>query len=269
MISYAALACLLSWAWWLPMIMLGQTSSVGQGWPTHLPGLLGPAAAAVIVTAAARGRRGLVALGRRCLRWRVGWWPWATVAAVAALSLLPMIMDPTADAGTLLVFSGAPSIGLPVVLYVLVVNGFGEELGWRGLLADEALRRTSRGLTAVIVWAAWALWHLPLFWIVASFRSLGPGGIAGWLVGLLCGSVLLTWLYEGASHSVLVVAAWHTAFNFASATAAAIGLAAAISTTVVMAAAAVLVCLPSTWRTRAGGDAHQVAEAVRSRPRTR
>ena len=43
-IIYAALAGLLSWAWWLPIIILGRTSSVGQGWPTHLPGLLGPGA---------------------------------------------------------------------------------------------------------------------------------------------------------------------------------------------------------------------------------
>ena len=37
------------------MALLGITTRAGQLWPTHLPGLLGPAISAVVVTGAALG----------------------------------------------------------------------------------------------------------------------------------------------------------------------------------------------------------------------
>jgi hypothetical protein len=57
-IAYCGLAYLFSWAVWVPMMIQGQVSRPGQGWPTHLLGLLGPALAALVVTAAVEGRPG-------------------------------------------------------------------------------------------------------------------------------------------------------------------------------------------------------------------
>ena len=73
LVAFVALAYGLSWACWIPLALTGTVVEAGQGWPTHLPGLLGPAVAAVVVTAATEGRRGLRELGRRMVRWRVRW----------------------------------------------------------------------------------------------------------------------------------------------------------------------------------------------------
>jgi len=70
---------------------------------------------------------------------------------------------------------------------------------------------------------------------------MSPGLMIGWLVGLTSGSVVLTWIYAHAHHSILVVALWHTAFNFTSATDATAGLPAALSSTVVMIGAVAIV----------------------------
>ncbi|HYN30214.1 MAG TPA: CPBP family intramembrane glutamic endopeptidase [Dermatophilaceae bacterium] len=131
---------------------------------------------------------------------------------------------------------------------MLVVNGFGEEAGWRGFLADTRLQRHGRAVTAGLVWVIWALWHLPLFWVVCSFRDFGPVEVVGWLVGLLLGSVVLTELYVAGARSVLVVAVWHTAYNVTTATEATAGLVAAVSSTAVMAAAVLLLLRRSAWR---------------------
>ena len=53
--------------------------------------------------------------------------------------------------------------------------------------------------------------------MVADFRGMGPLA-AGWALGLVAGSVVLAWLYREGRRSVLLVAAWHTAFNLVSAT---------------------------------------------------
>jgi membrane protease YdiL (CAAX protease family) len=245
---FVALAYGLSWTWWLSVATSGAVVDPGDGWPTHLPGLMGPALAAVVVTAVAEGRRGLADLGSRMVRWRVGWVWFALIGATGAMALVPAVTGSGGGAGDVLRYSGAPPAGLAVVLYVLVVNGFGEEVGWRGFLADRLLRDRSQGRTALIVWAVWAPWHLPLFLIVGNFRDFGVAGTVGWVVGIGFGSLLLTWLYQSACRSVLIVALWHTAYNFATATEAANGVPAAIASSAVIVGSVVILRRPATWR---------------------
>ena len=246
-IWFVVLAYVLSWSCWVPLAISGRRVDQGQGWPTHLIGLAGPAIAAFVVTLAGDGRRGVRSLWSRVVRWRVGWIWYAAVLATAAFAAIPALTERGTPADEFVRYSGAPAIGFVVVPYVLIVNGFGEEIGWRGLLADELLRRTSPGVTALIVWPIWALWHLPLFWVVATFRDFGVGGTIGWIVGIGFGSVFLTWLYQSASRSILIVASWHTAYNFATATDAASGTAAAVASTAVIAAGVVILRRPITW----------------------
>ena len=246
-VAFVALAYLLSWSFWLPLALTGTIVASGRGWPTHLPGLLGPAIAAVLVTGVTEGRAGLAELWSRMVRWRVPWAWYALVAATGALVLIPLATQQDASGADLLRYSGAPAAGLWVVLYVLVVNGFGEETGWRGYLAEHLLERHSRAVTSLIVWVVWAGWHLPMFWVVGNFRDFGAGGTIGWLVGIGFGSVFLTWLYQEAHHSILVVALWHTAYNFTTATEATATIAVASSALVIVVGLALL-SLPRSWR---------------------
>lgn len=245
-VSYIVLAFALSWSWWIPMAVSGQITRPGQGWPTHLIGLMGPAVAALAVTWRAKGRTGLAELVSRITRLRVSWVWYAIVVATSAM--IALSLGSNQNPAAYLTYSGSASIGWLVVPYVLLANGFGEEIGWRGFLADALLHRFSRGITATFVWVVWGLWHLPLFWIVGNFMDLGVGGTIGWTLGLLTGSIFLTWMYDSAKSSIFIVALWHTAFNFSTATTATAGVTAAISSTVVMIVAGVILAWPGTWR---------------------
>jgi uncharacterized protein len=244
LVTFVVLAFAFSWSWWVPMAVRGQVVRPGEGWPTHLPGLMGPAFAAVVVTLGWQGTGALRDLGRRAVRWRgVGRW-WWSVPAILTLGVVGVAASAATgtpvDLGGLAEYSGAPVVSVLVLFgYVLVVNGYGEELGWRGLLADGLVDRVGEVRAALIVTVVWATWHLPMFWVVESFRSMGWAAI-GWVLGLLAGSVVLTRLYVGSGRSVLLVALWHTAFNFTSATTATQGLSAAITSTAVMVAAVVV-----------------------------
>lgn len=217
------LTYLISWSWWVPLALRGEVVRAGAGWPTHLPGLAGPAVAAVLITAILDGRRGLCDLGLRAVRWRVGWRWWVVVAATFGLAALGAVQalvtgDDVPSLADFTRYTGVGSISpVGVVVMVLVINGLGEETGWRGFAVERLIREHDLRWTALLVGLGWAGWHLPFFWLVDTFRSFGPLAL-GWFVSLLAASVVLADMYCTGRHSVLLVAAWHTAFNFTSAT---------------------------------------------------
>jgi len=150
----------------------------------------------------------------------VWWLVVATTFGLAALGALQALVADS-DLPRLAEFTRYTGVGsitpIAVIAVVLILNGFGEEVGWRGFAVERLLGDHDLRWTALVVGVGWAGWHLPLFWLVDSFRSFGPLAI-GWFVSMLAASVVLAHLYCAARHSILLVAAWHTAFNFTSAT---------------------------------------------------
>jgi membrane protease YdiL (CAAX protease family) len=277
-VSYVVLAYALGWSWYVPLAVHGDVVRMGVGWPTQLPGLAGPVLAAVAVTALVDGRPGLRDLWSRVTRWRVGWQWWAVVAGTLSLVLVGVIAPLLTGGGVppLAAFTRYSGIGaispLGVVVVALLVNGLGEETGWRGFAVERLLREHSFTWTALVVAVAWGGWHLPFFWMVAGFRGMGPLAI-GWAVGLAAGSVVLTWLYREGQRSVLLVAAWHTAFNLTSATEAT-GAVVGTVTSVLVISWAVWILRREQTRPRPGAvspapDSVQQRDVLHPRPRPR
>ncbi len=231
--SYFLLAYLFSWGYWIPVALAG-------GHPSHFPGLLGPMLAALLVTATAQGRAGLRDLLARMGRWRVPL-RWYAAAAVPAMTELLCL------GGLLLVGRELPSLarlstmpGLPtagwvgVLALAFVINGYGEETGWRGFAWPRLRERHGLGGAAVLLAVPWAVWHIPTFWLDTGMRGFPLLMLPGFFIGMVAGAVVLGWLYERARSSVLIVALFHAFLNMASATTGTEGFVAAAVTTVVI-----------------------------------
>lgn len=164
LLTFLLLAYALSWACWLPVAVSGGIVRPGQGIPTHFPGLLGPMLAAIIVTALTEGRVGLQDLLARMARWRVGWRWWLLAIGSPLLFYAVALASATATdgwpgVGGLDVVSGLPqAIGVLGVWALLVlVNGFGEETGWRGYALPSLQCRHGTLLATLILTVFWAL----------------------------------------------------------------------------------------------------------------
>lgn len=269
LLSFAVLAGALSWAWWVPLLVMGQTVRPGVGWPTQLPGLLGPALAAVLVTGLIDGRRGIGELLGRLTRWRLGRRGWAYTLSLLVFLAVGLVvvavagrnLPSVADFGR---FSGLPVAGAVVAVLVLVlVGGVGEELGWRGFLLQRLQERHSPVAASLLVVPVWALWHLPLFGLLATYRGFGLLTLVGFLVGLGCGSVVLGRVYGAAGGSVLATAVRHGTYNLGAGTAAGTGLLAAVVTSFVM-VWAVAVVLAAVRRSRPSPVNRVVLAVLRS-----
>lgn len=238
--AFYGLALLASWSYWLGLLAAGQRVAPGLS-ATHFPGLLGPLLAALIVGAVEGGRAGLVGSARRLLRWPS---PRLLSLALSPLLLGALVYASLHAAGwpwpkmqDFARFPGLPGpLTLPwVVLLVLLVNGLGEEGGWRGFAMQRLLPHHGPLGATLRVAVLWALWHAPLFWLNLSLHALLGPALLGWVLGLLCGTFVLAQLQLRSEGSAWPAACWHAGYNLMVASAAGAGLPAALCSAMVMA----------------------------------
>ena len=215
LLAYVVLAYAISW-----VLLVGGFLSTEAGvldpdggviWWVNQVAAAGPLIAAVVVVALGRGRRGLAALGRGLVRWRVhpAWYllvfvgvPLIMVAAVAVVFTPDVVPALTAD-GSLL-YLQAP-LG---ILGVAVFTGLAEEPGWRGYAQPAANRRYQPLVAALVVSVVWALWHLPN-------ALFGPtvAETATHLLATVVNGLVLAWAYNATGGSVLIVMLLHGSQN--------------------------------------------------------
>ena len=260
MFWFVALAYAIAWAWSVPVAIAGDTVEQGLGWPTHVPSLLAPLLAAFAVVGITRGRGGVGDMLRRMGRWRFapGWWLVASSPVVilgATLVGMKLADEPLPAWADFAEFGGLPSYGVVwTFLLVLVLNGFGEETGWRGFLQDRLQLRLAPLPATLIVAAVWAVWHIPFFFILSTYAEFNAMTLVMFPLGLASGAIVLTWLYNRTDRSILAVALWHALYNMAVATGGATDLIQAVVTAAVMVAAVVLVCVEIVFRRRGGNS---------------
>ncbi len=155
---------------------------------------------------------------------------------LAVFGVLAALGRPLPALASFAKYPGVPE-GWPLtqtVVVVMLVNGFGEEIGWRGFATERLIERHGRFQGTLLLAVLLGLWHLPVFWLNTSMAALVGPMLFGWAFGLLCGTFVLAHVYVRCSHSILCVALWHTTYNMVVATEAGGGLPAAVVSAAVM-----------------------------------
>ena len=199
-VAFVALAYGLSW--WPSFARLANPDSAPMF-------AIGPSIAALVIVGWVYGRPALRALLRSTVDPRIGrsWWavaiPVAVAAATTMITVLVGAAAPTgSDIGQAVV---ATVVTLPIIL---VVNGpLGEELGWRGYLLPQFLRRHSPLTATLMLIPFWVAFHLPM--IRTSPDRFGiPWALM--IVGL---AFTMTWLHLRSGGSVLLAIVFHAVVN--------------------------------------------------------
>ncbi|UTF52491.1 CPBP family intramembrane glutamic endopeptidase [Natronosalvus rutilus] len=171
-----------------------------------------PIGAAVVLWASGGDLRSWIS---QLFMWRIGvrWWVLALglpIAILAAGSALYALFGGPVDVGSL------PFVGIYVfaMAWGIIWGGGQEELGWRGFMLPVLQARYSALTSSLVVGIAWAGWHLPLFLNANTTHGGWPlSQQLIWIVTILAGSVLWTWMYNSTGGSVLAVAVFHAGIN--------------------------------------------------------
>ena len=177
---------------------------------------LGPALAALGVTAYESGGAGLRALLAQLLRWRVRPLWYAVALGGPLLLTLALVVLYRATGGVL---PASVPLPLPLPLLVLVAfvyvglfhGGLDEELGWRGYALPHLQARYGALTASLILGLFWACWHLPA-WFVSDSTQAGLS-FPVFLVSVVATSIIFTWLYNSTGGSLLLIILLHTSFD--------------------------------------------------------
>ncbi|GAB1820073.1 CPBP family intramembrane glutamic endopeptidase [Herbidospora sp. RD11066] len=196
-----------TYAFWLTAIGLGGAPT---SFPTAIPFLLGgfgPVIGAIVIRAR-RARRG-EPVPAHTVRTRFG---------ARLLWILPLLVlaPATVVGGALLAnLLGGPELSLtegqeliasvgglvPFLMSMIVTGPLAEEPGWRGTAHPRLRASMGRVGASLVLGVAWAIWHLPLFFITGTVQNeLGLFSWSGLLFSLsVIPMALLTgWAYERA-----------------------------------------------------------------------
>jgi membrane protease YdiL (CAAX protease family) len=219
LVAYFTLAYALSWCVFVPLALSAQGLIPPlPGW-IHFLGAFGPLLAAFIVSAASSGLGGLRDLLGRMLRWRVGWlwWPVALLSPGLLFLVSALILRLVTGAwpefrsfGHIAEFPALPWWAGWIVW--TLTFGLGEETGWRGFALPRLQNGRSARNATLILGLLWAGWHIPTFFYNYELSIIS---VVAFLVSILSGAVVFTWLYNSSGGSLLMVILWHGAFNTA------------------------------------------------------
>lgn len=217
---FVGLAYAVSWLIWLPQLAEARGWTDAAAWKyLHLIGGIGPMVAGITVTWRFSGAEALRRLFRRSVAFRD--WRWLAIGAFGPVLLFGggVLVARVTDGAwpDLSRFGGTDefaSLGLALYwLGNLIFYGFGEEVGWRGVLLPRLQTQMSALSATMIVAVVWTLWHLPLFWFVEGYTSMDLAGFGGLFFSFLTGAVIMTWLYNASGGNLLAVALFHASLD--------------------------------------------------------
>lgn len=218
LLLYFALAYLISWIIWLPLILpkFGITGLPVLPNYHHYLGSFGPMIAAIIVTFSSSGWKGVRDLLKRLVKWKVNWIWYVVVLLIPVLLVIAAgLLDEhiNKQAFSMIGFSTNkefPQFGvISYFLFNLFTFGIGEETGWRGYALPTLQNKYSALKATLILALGWACWHIPAFIYRPLYSQMDLAGIAGFFLSMLMGAIVLTWLYNSTKGSILIVAIFH------------------------------------------------------------
>lgn len=184
-----------------------------------IPGLLldcllrvfGPAVAAMLTIALFQGRAGFREWSARLTRWRQPGYLYLLVF-LGPLAVSAVIVVVGYGLGMISFEPSGVHVLKFAVFFVAMIfldGPLGEELGWRGLLLPELLKKISPLKAGLVVGVIWYLWHIPLY--LADGKPIHP---LGYLINVVTLSVIFTWFYLKSGQSVFLTILLHNTSNF-------------------------------------------------------
>ena len=212
---YLAVAFVMAWALWLVGILITRHALSLPLFPILVIGSFGPFVGALVATLAEGGPRHALRFFARGFDPRMGW-----AVFLVAFFLMPALAVIVEFAHARLThtpphFTMTLSEAPLNYLFLFIIGGtLAEEYGW-SLLSDKLDGVLPLKASTLVLGVIWALWHLPLFFIVTQGAIQGYTPFHIFLIATVAMRFLFAWAYHRGGNNILSNMLFHTASNMA------------------------------------------------------
>jgi len=215
MALYLAVAFVMAWSLWLVGWLITQHKLALPIFPVLVVGSFAPLVGAAVVTLSEGGIGRMARFFARGFDPRMGWG-----VLLVSLLLMPAIAVVVEFAHAQLTHTlphftmSLAEVPLNYVFLFVLGGTLAEEYGW-SLLSDKLDAVLPLKTSTLVLGVIWALWHLPLFFIVT------PGAIQGYtpfhifLIATVSMRFLFAWAYHRGGYNILSNMLFHTGSNMA------------------------------------------------------
>jgi membrane protease YdiL (CAAX protease family) len=221
--TFLALTYGLTWLFWVPTAVFGRNVT-GSFWlvPFMLGGF-GPSAAGILMVYRGKDRAGRRAFWNRVVdvrRISLGWYGLILLVFPASFVVVFLVDawlgHPLPELETWSRIAANPLMLVGMSIGGIITGPLSEELGWRGFALDRLQAGWTPFVSSLTLALFWWGWHLPLFFISGTTHAeWGIGTPSFWLFLAATGplSILLTWVYNQNSRSILAAVLLHFTYN--------------------------------------------------------
>jgi uncharacterized protein len=111
-------------------------------------------------------------------------------------------------------------IMIPLAALISFMSGpWSEEFGWRGYALEPITKRFGIIGGSIGLGAIWGVWHLPLYFMPATWHGqmgFKPAGFWTFILGSIGLALIMTWVYKNTNRSILAGMLLHFTSNFTS-----------------------------------------------------
>lgn len=197
-------------SWFSVAILTKQESLTPQLFALYVFGGFGPTFAAILTLRFWGDKSEFRDFLKQIIRVKVhvGWYLYMLIMP-SALTFLPWLVN-SATTGKQQLIMLQPFYMLLAMIPFMVIGGGLEELGWRGVLLPELLKRHGLLTSTLLVTFFWILWHIPLWFIkgVSQYNS----NFVEFALSVIGTSLLLSVLYI-KTKSIFLCIMFHSLMN--------------------------------------------------------
>jgi uncharacterized protein len=213
-----------TWAFYTPIAASGN-SPYEMPWTVLLIlGGMGPSVVGIAMAMLTFDKEGRRDYWRRCFSCRrIRWVWWLVIFLIFPLLYGAAVLIDVALGGTLpgmeqLRSLMANPLMWPLAAFLSFMSGpWSEEFGWRGYALDPMLRRWGIIPGTVVLGILWGVWHLPLFFMPATWHGqigLGFSGLGMFILRSVGLALIMSWVYLSTGRSILSGMLLHFTSNF-------------------------------------------------------
>jgi uncharacterized protein len=172
-----------------------------------VPSILG-----IILTSIYEGKVGIRKLFLSAINIKIGFSSYVIIIVYAiVLGLLQLILYTTLGGR----FDYSQFIKqLPTTLPLIIAGPLSEEFGWRGFLQKRVNEKLSTTSSSVFIGIIWALWHLPLFYMIGTSQHEFNVPFLPFMISIVSSTFVYTYIYIKSNGSLFTAILIHWLFTY-------------------------------------------------------